>query len=59
MCAAYFLQTVINHIETAYSQINLAISTALTHRKPVFIAIASNLAAAQHPSLSREPFEFQ
>ena len=49
----------INHIETAYSQINLAISTALTHRKPVFIAIASNLAAAQHPSLSREPFEFQ
>ena len=54
----YVDQIVINHIETAYSDINNAITMAVTLRKPVFIGIASNLATAKHPSLATEPFAF-
>ena len=53
-----YRQIVVNHIETAYSEISNAITMAVTLRKPVFIGIASNLATAKHPSLATEPFAF-
>lgn len=52
-------QAQINHAETAYGEINHALIMALTHRKPVYISIASNLAAAHHPSLDKEPLPFR
>ncbi len=52
-------QAQINHVETAYTQINHALTMALTRRKPVYISIASNVAAAYHPSLAQEPILFK
>lgn len=46
-------QAQINHVENANTEINRAITMALTHRKPVYISIASNLASARHPSLTK------
>jgi TPP-dependent 2-oxoacid decarboxylase len=52
-------QAQINHVESAYSEIKHALSMALIHQKPVYISIASNIAAASHPSLVQESTLFK
>jgi len=52
------MQAQIIHLETAYNEINKALTAALTHHKPVYISIASNIAATHHPSFFREPVPF-
>lgn len=45
-------------LDSAYREINAAITAAITHRKPVYISIPCNLAAAMHPSFAQEAVPF-
>ncbi|KAL1194074.1 Pyruvate decarboxylase 4 [Cardamine amara subsp. amara] len=51
-------QAVVNHLEDAHEQIDIAISTALKESKPVYISISCNLAATPHPTFARDPVPF-
>uniref|UniRef100_A0A7S0YE52 pyruvate decarboxylase n=1 Tax=Polytomella parva TaxID=51329 RepID=A0A7S0YE52_9CHLO len=46
-------QVLISHLEDAYRQVDVAISEAVRHRKPVYIEVSCNLASLPHPSFSR------
>ncbi|CAK9139986.1 unnamed protein product [Ilex paraguariensis] len=51
-------QAVVNNLEDAHEQIDMAISTALKESKPVYISISCNLPAIPHPTFSHEPVPF-
>ncbi|CAH8269717.1 unnamed protein product [Arabidopsis lyrata] len=51
-------QAVVNHLEDAHEQIDMAISTALKESKPVYISVSCNLAATPHPTFARYPVPF-
>uniref|UniRef100_A0A7S0VED7 pyruvate decarboxylase n=1 Tax=Polytomella parva TaxID=51329 RepID=A0A7S0VED7_9CHLO len=51
-------QVIISHIEDAHRQIDLAVSEAVKHRKPVYIEISCNIADLFHPSFVRPAVPF-
>lgn len=51
-------QAQLRSLDSAYKEISAAIAAALTHRKPVYISVPSNLADATHPSFAKEPVPF-
>ncbi|KAJ4796053.1 Pyruvate decarboxylase [Rhynchospora pubera] len=51
-------QAVVNNLENAQEQIDMAISTALKESKPVYISISCNLAGLPHPTFSHDPIPF-
>ncbi|KAJ4889692.1 Pyruvate decarboxylase 1 [Raphanus sativus] len=50
-----FQTAVVNNLEDAHEQIDMAFSTALKESKPVYISISCNLAAIPHPTFIRDP----
>ncbi len=51
-------QAQIRSLDVAFKEISAALTAAVTQRKPVYISIPVNLAAASHPSFAPEPLPF-
>lgn len=51
-------QVVIHSLADAHEQIDLALSAALQHSKPVYICVACNLAGLHHPSFDSSPIPY-
>ncbi|XP_022885306.1 pyruvate decarboxylase 2-like isoform X2 [Olea europaea var. sylvestris] len=51
-------QALVNNLDDAHEQIDMAISTALKESKPVYLSISCNLPGIPHPTFAREPIPF-